>query len=92
MRKAPQSAGRSCWWVYIVRCADRSLYTGVTTDVSRRVRQHNAGDASRYTRSRLPVQLAYRETTVDRGTALRREAAIKRLSRKAKEQLIGDPL
>jgi len=92
MRKGPQSAGRSCWWVYIVRCADRSLYTGVTTDVPRRVRQHNAGDASRYTRSRLPVQLAYRETTADRGTALRREAAIKRLSRKAKEQLIGDPL
>lgn len=92
MRKAPQSAGSSCWWVYIVRCADRSLYTGVTTDVPRRVRQHNAGHASRYTRSRLPVQLAYRETTADRGTALRREAAIKRLSRKAKEQLIGDRL
>ena len=89
MSKALQSAGRSCWWVYIVRCADRSLYTGVTTDVGRRVRQHNAGDASRYTRSRLPVQLAYRETTTDRGTALRREAAIKRLTRKAKEELIG---
>lgn len=89
MRLDPQSIGRSRWWVYIVRCADLSLYTGVTTDVSRRVRQHNAGDASRYTRSRLPVQLAYRETSADRGAALRREAAIKRLTRKAKEELIG---
>jgi predicted GIY-YIG superfamily endonuclease len=77
------------WSVYILRCADRSLYTGVSTDVPRRVRQHNAGLASRYTRSRLPVQLAYRESSADRGAALRREAAIKRLSRQAKEQLIG---
>jgi putative endonuclease len=92
MRKAPQLAGHSCWWVYVVRCADRSLYTGVTTDVPRRVQQHNAGDASRYTRSRLPVQLAYRETAADRGTALRREAEIKRLSRKAKERLIADEI
>ena len=76
------------WWVYMVRCADRSLYTGVTTDVSRRLRQHNAGTASKYTRSRLPVRLAYREKTTGRGAALQREAAIKRLSRQGKERLI----
>jgi putative endonuclease len=76
------------WWVYMVRCADRSLYTGVTTDVTRRVRQHNAGTASKYTRSRLPVRLAYREKTTGRGAALQREAAIKRLSRQDKEHLI----
>jgi putative endonuclease len=79
----------SSWSVYILRCADRSLYTGVSTDVPRRVRQHNAGVASRYTRSRLPLQLAYREPSADRGAALRREAAIKRLSRRLKERLIG---
>lgn len=76
------------WWVYVVRCADRSLYTGVTTDVGRRVQQHNAGTASKYTRSRLPVRLAYRERAAGRGEALQREAAIKRLSRQAKERLI----
>jgi predicted GIY-YIG superfamily endonuclease len=80
--------GPEQWLVYILRCADRSLYTGVTTDLDRRIGQHNAGTASRYTRSRLPVQLAYRETTSDRSSALRREAAIKRLSRRAKERLI----
>jgi putative endonuclease len=77
------------WFVYIVRCADRSLYTGVTTDLPRRLRQHNAGTASRYTRSRLPVELAYREKAAGRGAALQREAAIKRLSRSAKEHLIA---
>ena len=77
------------WWVYVVRCADRSLYTGVTTDVPRRVRQHNAGTASKYTRSRLPVRLAYREEARGRGAALQREAAIKRLTRQAKERLIA---
>jgi putative endonuclease len=77
------------WFVYIVRCADRSLYTGVTTDLTRRLSQHNAGTASRYTRSRRPVELAYREKATGRGAALRREAAIKRLTRQAKEQLIA---
>jgi putative endonuclease len=80
---------RVCWWVYVLWCADRSLYTGVTTDVPRRVRQHNAGRASRYTRARLPVTLAYRERAAGRGAALRREAAIKRLPRRAKEALVG---
>ena len=80
---------RPRWWVYVVRCADRSLYTGVTTDVPRRLRQHNDGTASKYTRARLPVALAYREKMIDRGAALRREAAIKRLTREAKLRLIG---
>jgi putative endonuclease len=78
----------SRWWVYIVRCVDRSLYTGITTDVPRRLRQHNAGTASKYTRSRRPVQLAYREKAAGLGAALQREAEIKRLTRKAKEALI----
>jgi putative endonuclease len=84
-----QSVGKAGWFVYILRCADHSFYTGVTTDLARRLRQHNAGLASRYTRSRLPVTLAYRERSLDRGAALRREAAIKRLTRRAKERLMG---
>jgi putative endonuclease len=54
------------WFVYILGCADGSLYTGITTDVSRRCRQHNVGTASRYTRSRRPTRLVYRETHLDR--------------------------
>lgn len=77
------------WFVYIVRCADRSLYTGVTTDLSRRLRQHNAGTASRYTRSRRPVRLVYQERVKGRGAALKREAGIKRLTRRDKEKLIA---
>ena len=77
------------WHVYLVRCTDGTLYTGVTTDVARRVAQHNAGTASRYTRSRRPVVLAYQKRVGDRGAALRREIAIKKLSREEKEELIG---
>jgi predicted GIY-YIG superfamily endonuclease len=64
------------------------LYTGITTDVARRLDQHNAGTASKYTRSRRPVAVAYRERAPSHGAALRRELAIKRLSRVAKELLL----
>lgn len=77
-----------CWYVYILRCADGSLYTGITTDLERRVSQHNAGTASRYTRSRLPVEIEYHETQPTRSQALKREFAIKALSRQEKEALI----
>lgn len=76
------------WFVYIVRCANESLYTGITKDVCRRVEQHNAGTASRYTRSRLPVVLEYQENQPSQSAALKRELAIKALSRTAKEALI----
>jgi predicted GIY-YIG superfamily endonuclease len=72
------------WVVYLVRCADGSLYTGVTTDVGRRCRQHNAGTASRYTRSRRPVKLVYQEHRPDQSAALKREAAIKSMTRQEK--------
>ena len=76
------------WYVYILECADGSLYTGITNGLDRRFQQHNAGTASRYTRSRLPVKLVFRESQPNRSCALKREAAIKRLTRKQKISLI----
>ena len=76
------------WFVYLLRCADGTLYTGIAKDVSRRCQQHNAGTASRYTHTRLPVVAVYRESHASRSLALRREAAIKALSRRQKMALI----
>jgi len=76
------------WFVYLLRCADGTLYTGIAKDVSRRCQQHNAGTASRYTRCRLPVELVYEEAHASQGSALRREAAIKALPRRQKLSLI----
>jgi putative endonuclease len=74
--------------VYLLRCADDTLYCGWTTDVQRRLAAHRAGTASRYTRSRLPVELAVVISVAGRSAALREEARIKRLTRAAKLQLI----
>lgn len=76
------------WSVYLVRCADRSLYTGIARDPDQRVRAHNRGAGAAYTRSRRPVRLVYREPAADRAAALRREYAIKQLRRDEKETLI----
>lgn len=78
----------STWTVYILRCADGTLYTGIAKDVERRCRQHDAGTASKYTRSRRPVKLVYREEQPDRGAALKRELAIKALDRRGKLVLV----
>ena len=77
------------WYVYMLRCGDGSLYTGSTTDVERRLREHQGGTGARYTRSRPPVTLAYAEEAPDRSVAQRREAAIKKLPRAQKLKLIG---
>jgi putative endonuclease len=77
------------WTVYMLRCRDGSLYTGITVDLDRRLAAHAAGTASRYTRSRLPVQLVHREPAGSHGAALSREAAIKRLDRRGKLALCG---
>lgn len=71
----------------MVRCADGTLYTGVTTDVNRRVAEHNGPKAAKYTRARQPVVVVYKEVVSGRGEALRREAALKRLSRAEKQSL-----
>lgn len=77
------------WYVYILRCADNTLYTGATTDVSRRVNEHNRRKGGACTGSRLPVKLIYSESCVNRSQALRREAQIKRWPRDKKLALIG---
>lgn len=77
------------WTVYILRCRDDSLYTGITVDLARRLAAHAAGTASRYTRSRLPVTVVHREPASSQGAALVREAAIKRLTRREKLALVA---
>ena len=76
-------------WVYLLRCADGSLYCGWTPDVQARLAVHQAGRASRYTRSRLPVELAWARELPDRGAAMREEARIKRLTRPEKLALVA---
>jgi putative endonuclease len=93
MQENISSALNSAWFVYLLRCADNTLYTGITTDLNRRLDEHNGKNSSnkgaRYTRSRRPVFLVYSETHANRANASQREYAIKKLSRYAKEQLIS---
>ncbi|MGA2256630.1 MAG: UV DNA damage repair endonuclease UvsE [Thermoguttaceae bacterium] len=91
MRNGKETDGS--WFVYLLRCVDGSLYTGITNDVPRRLKQHNAGTASRYTGSRLPAVLVYQEAQASHSHALKRELAIKGLSRQEKESMIraADP-
>lgn len=86
--KKPGTKAR--WTVYIVRCADGSLYTGVTRDITRRIDEHNSNGrlAARYTRARRPVVLVYRETVRTRSSACRREYRIKQMTRSGKEELL----
>ena len=78
------------WHVYILECADKTLYTGIAVDLSRRLRQHNGEivGGPKYTRGRRPVRLMWSDSAAGRGTALQREAAIKRLTRADKLKLI----
>jgi putative endonuclease len=81
---------RPRWLVYILRCSDGSLYTGITNDLPKRLKAYAAGRASKYTRSRLPVRLAYTEPQRLKSAALNRELAFKRLRRKDKDRLVAD--
>jgi putative endonuclease len=85
----PNAAAGTVWFLYILECCDGSFYTGVTTDIDRRLREHQGGMASRYTRIRRPVVLAYREECGSRSQALARECAVKSLSKRRKEELIS---
>ena len=84
-----QSAAGGAWHVYIVRCVDETLYTGIARDIERRIAKHNEGTGAAYTRARRPVVLVHQEPATDRGAALRREAAIKRLPVAVKRALAG---
>ena len=78
------------YWVYILRCADQSLYTGIAKDIERRLNEHNKGvNGAKYTRSRRPVSLAYLEVVSTRSDALKREIDIKKLSKSAKNTLVS---
>lgn len=78
------------WYIYMVRCSDNTLYTGIAMDVSRRVEEHNADNklGAKYTRTRRPVQLVYQESTNSRSEAAKREYAIRTLNKKEKELLV----
>lgn len=79
------------WYVYILRCGDGTLYTGITDDVKRRFDAHCAGKGAKYTRGRGPLELAYTEGVEDKSAALKREHAIKCMKREEKLTLIGRP-
>lgn len=79
------------WKLYILRCRDGSLYTGITTNVEKRLAAHNSGKGAKYTRSRKPVTLVYQEECGDHSRALHRELEIKALTKEEKERLVKDP-
>jgi predicted GIY-YIG superfamily endonuclease len=85
----PKRLLRVPWFVYILQCADGTLYTGITTDVDARLARHQAGKGARYTRGRAPLRCVYRESVCGKSAALVREYEIKGLSRKAKLTLIS---
>ncbi|MFC4450756.1 GIY-YIG nuclease family protein [Halorussus aquaticus] len=78
----------SVHWVYVIECDDGSFYTGYTTDVERRVREHDRGEGAKYTRGRTPVELVHRERFDTKSEAMSREYAIKQLSRAEKERVV----
>lgn len=81
----------SDWLCYLLRCADDTLYCGITNDLEKRLVAHNAGEGAKYTRGRTPVVLLYRESCADKSAALKREIKIKRLGRTEKLALCGIP-
>lgn len=86
---SPEPESSPGWFVYLARCGDGSLYTGITNDLDERLLAHNRGKGAAYTRGRLPVELLYSETVETRSAALKREAVIKRLTRGGKLRLIN---
>ena len=80
----------SVWYLYILRCRDGSLYTGITTDVDKRFAAHNTGKGAKYTRGRGPLEIVYREKCGDHSTALKRELELKKLTRPEKEALLQE--
>lgn len=77
------------WFIYVVKCRDESLYTGITTDISRRIKEHNTKKGAFYTQNKIPVELVYQEAMANQSKARKREATIKKLTRKQKLELVG---
>jgi putative endonuclease len=77
------------WFVYIIQLSNQAYYTGITNDLDRRLKQHSEGKGSKYVRAHLPLNLVYKESCDTKSIALRREAAIKRLTHRRKKELIG---
>ena len=77
------------WWVYIVKCSDGTFYTGVSNNLKARIKKHNSGEGAKYTQSRRPVELVYKEKSLDRSRSLKREIEIKKLKRSEKLELIN---
>lgn len=80
----------SVWYLYILRCGDGTLYTGITTDVEKRLGQHRSGKGAKYTRGRAPLELVYREECGSHSDALKRECAVKSMTREQKQKLVFD--
>jgi len=91
LKRIPSKEVKSAdqWYLYLLRCSDGSLYTGITNNLERRFKMHQAGKASRYTRSHGPVEMVYSETCGDRSSALIRECEVKEWPRAKKEKLIS---
>ena len=81
-------SGVSVHWIYVIECADGSFYTGYTTDVERRVREHDRGEGAKYTRGRTPVELVHAERFESKSAAMSREYEVKQLTRREKERLV----
>lgn len=79
----------SAWFIYILECSDDSLYTGITTNLERRIEQHNTGVGAKYTRMKRPVKLVYKESCADRSAASKREYEIKQLTHVQKQKIIA---
>lgn len=77
------------WQVYILKCSDGTFYTGITNNLNLRIKKHNLGKGAKYTKTRLPVSLVYKESTLDKSQSLKREIAIKKLPRDKKLELIN---
>ena len=92
MIQGMKKGGRKDWTVYILRCGDGSLYTGIAKDVQARVKQHREGRGAAYTRTRLPVKLLYQQKGLTHSKALIREAQIKAMSRSKKEEIVSNEL
>ncbi|MBI5361278.1 MAG: GIY-YIG nuclease family protein [Planctomycetes bacterium] len=80
------------WFVYILRCRDNSLYTGITTDLDKRLARHNTGQGAKYTASRIPVKIVYYEEHPDKSSAIAREHSLKGLTKAKKEELVASSL